>query len=161
MLRNKNIFYSKKYLATHDLCTDLLLVVQVGVEPDAAGAGGAELDLGQAARVAGREVDVELEHAAGVGSVRRARDHCLQQRNLTVVRPADINIYSKKITNNHDLLPDEHGGGEAAGGGGGGGEGGELQRDPGGGVGGGLGHLVAAPPLPLSTLLLLDWLCLH
>ena len=148
-------------MATNDLCTDLPLVVQVGVEPDAAGAGGAKLDLGRAARVAGREVDVELEHAA-VGSVRvrRARVHCLQQQDLTVVRPADINIYSKK-TNNHDLLPDEHGGGEAVGEGGGGGEGGELLRDPEDGVVGGLGHLVAAPPLPLSTLLLLDWLCLH
>ena len=121
-------------MATNDLCTDLPLVVQVGVKPDAAGAGGAKLDLGRAARVAGREVDVELEHAA-VGSVRvrRARVHCLQQQDLTVDRPADINIYSKK-TNNHDLLPDEHGGGEAVGEGGGGGVGGELLRDPEDGV---------------------------
>ena len=83
-------------MKARDNCTDLPLVVQVGVEPDAACAGGAELDLGRAARVAGREVDVELEDAAGVGSVRRARDHRLQQRDLAVVRPKDTNIFNAK-----------------------------------------------------------------
>ena len=50
----------------------LSLVVQVRVEPDRARPSGPELDLGRTLGVADGEVDVKLEHAPRVRSLRRA-----------------------------------------------------------------------------------------